>query len=195
MYGMVMNAIEQMAKARLGDSGWRSICESAGLEKSVFLAMSAYPDEVTFALAGATAEALDLPMATFLEEFGRFWIPFARDSAYGPMLRQSKTLLGCLERLDQMHSQIGRAMPHLKPPSFAVESDAAGITVRYFSERQGLTPFVLGLLHGLADLFSESVEIRHVAPRSPSQGYEEFRLEHLAAAPAPESGLRTLAEA
>ena len=195
MYGMVMNAIEQMAKARLGDSGWRSICESAGLENQFFLAMSAYPDEITFALAGATAEALDLPMETFLEEFGRFWIPFARESAYGPMLRQAKTLLGCLERLDQMHSQIGRAMPHLKPPSFAVEHDAAGVTVRYFSERQGLTPFVLGLLHGLADLFSESVEIRHVPARSPSQGYEEFRLDSLEGVTAAEAGLKTLAEA
>lgn len=177
MYGMVINALEQLAEDRLGPDAWWAIREVAGVEEAQFFPMSPYPDEITFALVDATAEALDMPLDAFLEVLGRAWIPFAAGTAYGPLLRSARTLEESLEGLDRMHAQIGRSLPNLRPPSFRIAHDDAGMTVRYFSERGGLAPFVVGLLHGLAALHDRDVAVQLVSERSASQPCDVFRVE------------------
>ncbi|MDA8019133.1 MAG: heme NO-binding domain-containing protein [Thermoanaerobaculia bacterium] len=179
MYGMVINALEQMVTDRLGGSAWSRVCDKANVEDTLFLAMSPYPDEVTFALAGAAAEEFELPMGEFLEEFGRCWVPFALTTAYGPLLRGPETLLASLEGLDKMHSQIKASLPVLRPPSFKVESDDAGVNVHYFSDRVGLAPFVVGLLYGLAEMHAQEVTVRHVVDDAAVGDHEVFRVDYL----------------
>ena len=182
MYGMVNNALQEMANAQLGPDAWPRIVERAQLPRdSFFLSLEPYPDEVTYQLVGATAVEFGMSGEAFLEAFGRFWIEYAQRTAYGPLLKRAGASLGdTLRSLDGLHSRIHQALPKLRPPSFEIEEDAEGITVRYRSSREGLAPFVIGLLQGLAAMHRQTVRVSHAVRRSAGVDHDEFRVEPLA---------------
>ena len=182
MYGMVNNALQELANAQLGPDAWPRIVVRAQLPSDIFfLSLDPYPDEVTTQLVGATAVEFGMSVEAFLEAFGRFWIEYAQRTAYGPLLKRAGASLGdTLRSLDGLHSRIHQALPKLRPPSFEIEEDAEGITVRYRSSREGLAPFVIGLLQGLAAMHRQTVRVSHAVRRSAGVDHDEFRVEPLA---------------
>ena len=53
-----------------------------------------------------------------------------------------------------------------RPPAFEIQDgDGDDVKILYLSERVGLTPFVEGLLRGLADRFNQQMEIIEIAPK------------------------------
>ena len=156
MYGLVNQAVEDLAVRLGGPELWTKIVEQAGLDVPVFVAMSAYDDDITFRLVAAASEVLGLTQAEVLEAFGEHWILYTGSQGYGPMMSaMGTTLPQFLGNLDAMHSRIALSMPELKPPSFACEELGEGrLLVRYWSERAGLAPMVTGLLKGLAGRFA-----------------------------------------
>jgi len=166
MYGMVNRALEGMVLDNFGEGVWAKIKARAGIDVESFSSFSSYDDSVTYGLAGAASEELDRPLPELLREFGHYWIEFALKSSYGPILRQSgNDLHELLPTLDQMHVRIGRSFPELKPPSFNVLSDDGRlIRLRYDSPREGLAPFVVGLLEGLGAMFNTPVTVTHGEP-------------------------------
>lgn len=155
MYGLVNQAVEDLAVRLGGPELWSKIVAQAGLDAPVFVAMSAYDDDVTYRLVAAASEVLGVSQAEVLEAFGEHWILYTGSQGYGPMMSaMGETLPQFLGNLDAMHSRIALSMPELKPPSFACEELGEGrLLVRYWSERAGLAPMVTGLLKGLAGRF------------------------------------------
>lgn len=180
MYGMVNNAIQELVTERAGEAAWGRVCDRAGANTTFFVSLDPYPDELTFGLAVAAASELGLELGAFLEEFGRYWIQFALRSAYGPMLRSAgSSLATTLASLDHLHSRIGMTFPSLRPPSFRVTDAGKALSVQYFSEREGLAPFVVGLLYGLAAMHGETVEVEHTQRKSETVGFDEFTVTRL----------------
>lgn len=176
MYGMVNNALQDLVTRHLGEGAWLRLAAAAGIEDGLFISLESYPDDVTYTLVGGAAEALKLPVEAFLKEFGRHWISYAMQTAYAPLLRAPRSLSEALESLDDMHQRIQRTLPKLNAPSFRFHPSTNGGTLRYSSSRTGLAPFVIGLLHGLAELHGTEVTIRHTTPRAPDTDFDEFEL-------------------
>lgn len=163
MYGMIHRAARTMCIEVLGAPAWAELAASAGFDEGDFLSAHVYDDARTFALVSAIADKAGLTVAQALEAFGRFWITYADQSAYGQVMRMNgDTLAEFLSNLDRMHATIQRVLPETRMPSFHLESSSATyVNVLYQSDRAGLEPFVRGLLQGLMIRFGDTGDITH----------------------------------
>lgn len=155
MYGMIHRAMREMLVEEIGEAGWTALEQQLGIGPAELLSQSVYDDAVTLKIVAGAAERLGLPVEECLERFGRYWIRFAERSSYGAIMNfTGRSLEQFIENLDRMHQAVLAAMPEAKVPSFAVLDQQDGqLRVRYQSERTGLEPFVIGLLHGLLERF------------------------------------------
>ncbi|MBO6858537.1 heme NO-binding domain-containing protein [Roseibium sp.] len=178
MYGMVNEGIRTFILDNHGPEAWQSICETAGLEELEFERMSSYDDAITYKLVGAICSFTGLPASDVLSIFGKYWVEYAGASHFGNLMRLAgNSFIEQLKGLDDMHDRILLSMPHLKPPSFEVDQKEDGSCIlHYYSDRDGLAPMVVGLLHGLAKETGESIEVNQVAVKSEQADHDIFEI-------------------
>ncbi len=166
MYGMVQLGLEQMVRERHGADAWNEILDRAGQRGVVFVSNQPYPDATSYALVGATSEVLKEDAAVLLEDFGRYWVADFAPQHYQTLLDASgDDLATFLGNLNNLHVRVGLIFPGYEPPSFEVSDVTAGsLRLHYRSHREGLVPFVIGLLRGIGDRFGQTVEIDSVTP-------------------------------
>lgn len=168
MYGIVNKAIEELVCTHHGADTWARIKERSGVAADFFISDASYPDTITFQLAQATAEELQQPLAEVLRLFGHFWVLHTGKQKYGALMEAGgANLRDFLLALPQFHNRILLMFPQLRPPEFVVqELDATSLSVQYYSEREGLEPFVQGLLEGLALLFRTEATVQQQQSRT-----------------------------
>lgn len=164
MYGMIHQAARDLAVAQLGEAEWEKLVEVGGLNGRHFIGFEYYSDAETMRLVTLISERLGRTMAETFYLFGRTWIDFAGASAYGRVLSMAGGDLDTfISNLDRMHASIKSNMPKASLPGFeVVESTPEAIHVLYRSEREGLAPFVQGILSAVAERFGENVTVRFV---------------------------------
>ena len=163
MYGMIHQALRDMALQHIDEPEWNTLLRDAGLTQPLFIGMEYYSDETTITLIRLVARRLDMPLDDALQEFGRAWIDFAGASEYGRILRMAgNDFVSFLESLDRMHASIRSNMPRAEMPSFElVKADASEMQLRYRSKREGLAPLVHGILLAVSQRFGERVSVTH----------------------------------
>ncbi len=161
MYGLVNRGCEDMIVRAHGPARWAEIKAKAAVETSYFHAHESYPDRLTYDLVGAAAEVLGESPAALLESFGIHWVLHTATDGYGFLLDMAGgSLPEFLVNLPDLHTRVRVAFPHLNPPTFACADVREGsLLLRYASERQGLVPFVIGLLKGLGRRFGTPVRV------------------------------------
>ena len=179
MYGLVNKALQEMVEKQYGQEAWATIRASAKVEDDVFISLDAYPDEMTYQLVGAVCAHTGLDGAKVLHDFGRHWVLDTAARHYGHLLHASgRTFRDFLLALPNFHARVSLMMPRLVPPEFACEETAEHrLTLHYRSTRAGLVPFVEGLIHGLADLYSVEATTRILAARSEGEGHTVFEID------------------
>lgn len=165
MYGLVNVALERMILARGGQATWEHVCARARVDIEGFVGMRPYPDEVTVRLVTAAAEVLGESPEAVMEAFGEGWISFAVDSGYRDYLALAgPTVLDVLANVDALHTRIQLVFREFRMPRFEVtERDATSLRLHYRSQRDGLAPFVAGLVRGLGRHFSTPVQVKQLA--------------------------------
>ena len=178
MYGMVNEGIRKFIEGNHGKETWKAICQKASIDVQQFERMASYDDKITYGLVGAICEHTELTAEEVLNVFGQYWVGYAKASAFGNLLQLAgETFVERIEGLDEMHDRILLSMPHLKPPSFDIEEvGEKTYDLHYFSEREGLASFVVGLLHGLAAETDETISVEHVTQRSEASDHDVFRV-------------------
>ena len=178
MYGLVNQAIEDLVRAHHGGSIWELIKQKAEVQVEAFIGMEQYPDNVTYKLVDAAAEVLQVQREEVLREFGEYWVLFTAKKGYGEMLAAGgQTLPEFLQNLDALHTRVGIIMPHLRPPSFScTDITAHSLHLHYYSDREGLTHMVAGLVQGLGKMFSTDVEVALVEGRDTGGDHDVFRV-------------------
>lgn len=163
MYGLVNTAIADLARAVGGEAAWQEICARAQVPAVAFVGMTSYPDDVTYRLVEAASEVLGLPAHDVLVAFGRHWVRYTAQQGWGPVLQAAGgSVPEVLEGLDALHARVRLMMPGLQPPSFHCERlDATTLRLRYYSDRPGLAPMVVGLVEGLGELLGSSASASH----------------------------------
>jgi hypothetical protein len=182
MYGLVNRGIQQLVTATKGEAAWIRVCARARVDGEGFIAMQAYPDDLTYALVGAVSEELGLSPSQTLEAFGEYWILYTAEEGYGAVLDSAAgSLRDFLARLNDMHGRIEAVFHHMNLPWFEIEDVGPGeYLLHYESAREGLAPMVLGLVRGLARRFGQAIDIRHEVPRGPAAPRDVFRVRELA---------------
>jgi len=172
MYGLIHTAIRDMVIRDYGEELWHEIMKNSGLDQKAFLTMQSYDDSVTYGLIGAVAESLDEKTESVLKSFGTYWLTEAAPKVYANLLNTTgESLFEFLENLDDLHDKITLTFTNYTPPSFKLErlsSDRARL--HYRSSRQGLTPFVNGLIKGMEERFKISIEIKLIESVEVAEG-------------------------
>lgn len=167
MYGMVNSAIRGLVIDNHGEAAWVTVHTQADAP-ATFEPMQPYADEITYRLVGSAVATLGGDVETLLREFGRYWIRRIAVVQYADLLQATGTRFTSFVRnLDHMHARLKMTFPSYTPPSFRViEAGSNRLQVDYYSEREGLQPFVEGLLEALAEHFGERVQITRIADHS-----------------------------
>jgi hypothetical protein len=177
MYGMVNQALEALVTERFGAETWAAVRQKAGISDPAFITMKQYPDEVTYALAGALSEHLQAPLPDLLRAFGVYWVAYAKRGPWGKiMLASGGSTYELLTALDAMHARIAISFPDLKPPSFKVRAEGDAVVVDYHSHRPGLAPFVVGLIEGIGTLFGETIRVEQLASKDDGAAADSFKV-------------------
>lgn len=181
MYGLVNKAIKEMMIQEYGTNGWQAICEAVDLENDHFINLQPYPDELTYQMVTAAARYANQPVPDILKAFGHHWIKYTGQNGYGDMLNLGgHDLPTFLSNLDRMHAGMSHAYPELRPPSFRCETLSPNkLRLHYQSEREGLPPFVIGLLEGLGEYLNTPLRVDHSGPCDLDQNCEVFHIDLL----------------
>jgi guanylate cyclase soluble subunit beta len=160
VYGLINSALQKMIRDRFGDEQWQEVLKASGVPEDSFLAMRSYDDAITYDLAGAASEVLGAPLAACLEMFGEYWVLETASKSYGALMDAAgNDLVEFLTNMNALHDRITGTFVNYVPPEFQVESlNANRHRIHYISKREGLTPFVVGLLKGLAIRFDSQIE-------------------------------------
>lgn len=180
MYGLVNKAVQKLVVTEFGEDKWEAVKRKAGIDAECFVSMRPYPDDMTYKLVAAATEVLGLTAEQILEAFGDYWTLYSAKEGYGELLKTAGgTLVEFLGNLDQLHARVGLSFPEFKPPSFRC-SDVNGGSLRlhYYSDRPGLTHFVVGLVKGLGHMFSTDVRVTIEQTREAGHDHDVFRIEY-----------------
>lgn len=178
MYGLINDSIRRLVLDEAGADAWERIAADAGAEPHNFPAMSYYDDELTYDLVEAASREMGTPADVLLRRFGRYWSMEIAPESYGDYLQASgRDLWEVLAGLDGMHSRLQALFPDLRPPSIDVEPRQEHlITVNYRSEREGLAPFMVGLLEGLAEHLEVTAAVSQVRTRAGALDHDVFEV-------------------
>lgn len=178
MYGIVNKAIEDLVIANFGEQKWEAIKERSGIDIDFFISSEPYDDEVTFKLAVAVAQEMNMTVGDVLIAFGEWWVIKTTSEKYtGLMQSGGNNLKEFLLNLPNFHNRVMLIYPKLTPPEFKV-SDVTenSIQLHYFSKRQGLQEFVRGLIQGLGKMYDTPITIELMQTRNEGSTHEIFKI-------------------
>jgi hypothetical protein len=117
-------------------------------------------DSITYSLAGAASDVLGAPVEDCLEMFGEYWVLETATKSYGMLLNATgQDMIEFLGNMNALHDRITSTFLDYTPPEFFLETKENHHLIHYVSQREGLTPFVVGLLKGLAKRFDSTLNI------------------------------------
>lgn len=178
MYGIVNKAIEDLVIANFGEEKWEAIKERSGIDIDFFISNEAYDDDITFKLAIAVSEEMNMSVGAVLIAFGEWWVIKTTSEKYpGLMDSGGDNLRDFLVNLPNFHNRVMLIYPKLTPPEFKV-SDITNnsLCLHYFSKRQGLQEFVRGLLQGLGKMFNTPIVLELIQTRDEGSTHEIFKI-------------------
>lgn len=178
MYGIVNQAVKGLVKENFGEESWQKIVAASGIESDIFLSNESYDDSTTYQLAGAAAEVLEISVPQVLQALGEYWILRTGLSNYGELLKSGGgNLREFIINLPNFHSRVMLMYPKVTPPEFKVTDETErSVNLHYYSTREGLADFVVGLIHGLGKLFETPVEVKLLESRAEGSDHEVFQV-------------------
>lgn len=178
MYGIVNKAIEDLVTENYGSEKWDKVKERSQVHVDFFISNEPYNDDITYKLAAAASEELNIGLGDVLHAFGEWWILRTGKEKYGAMMSAGgSSLREFLINLPVFHTRVMLMYPKLTPPEFKVSDITAdSLLVHYFSKREGLQDFVRGLLSGLAKMYNTEVKIDLLESRGEGADHEVFKI-------------------
>jgi hypothetical protein len=176
MYGLVNQAIQGLVTENFGQDSWDKIKLKSNVTDEFFLSDQSYDDDVTFKLAIAASEVLNITVAQVLNAFGEYWVLKIGMEKYGSLMKAGgNNLKEFLVYLPNFHSRVMLMYPKITPPEFQITNETENsVHVHYFSSREGLTDFMQGLLQGIGKLYKVEVEIELIQSRASGNDHDVF---------------------
>lgn len=178
MYGIVNKAIQDLIITNFGEQKWNQIRSKSGVEEDYFISSQSYNDDVTYKLAIATAEEMNITLDEVLITFGEWWVLKTTQEKYkGLMQSGGASLKEFLINLPLFHNRVMLIYPNLTPPEFKVSDiSEKSLNLHYYSKREGLQAFVRGLIQGLGIFFDTPVLIKLLKSRNDGDTHEIFNI-------------------
>lgn len=161
MYGIVNKAVKGLLIRDYGAETWEKVKVKSGVNIDTFLSNEPYDDKITYDLAIAAADVLEVPLSVVLHALGEYWILNTGMENYGSLMEAGgNSFEEFMVNLPNFHSRVMLMFPNLQPPEFRVSDiKTTNLHLHYYSDRPGLQDFVEGLISGLGKMFETDIEI------------------------------------
>jgi len=178
MYGIVNQSIQDLVTENFGADTWQKIKKKSKVQHDSFLNNETYDDSITYELAGATAEVLGISVYDVLVTFGEYWVLKTGKEKYGALMKSGgANLEQFLTNLPNFHSRVMLMYPNLTPPEFKVSDiKEKQLHLHYYSQREGLMGFVIGLIQGLGKLFETEVTVNLIENKDNGADHDIFEV-------------------
>ncbi len=178
MYGIVNKAIEELVIENFGYEKWQLIKKRSGIDIDFFISNEPYDDDVTYKLAGAVSEEMEISISDVLMAFGEWWILRSGKEKYGYLLESGgNNFKEFLINLPLFHNRVMMIYPRLTPPEFKISHiEENSLHLHYYSKRVGLQDFVKGLIYGLGKFYNCKVSLELLESREESSDHEVFAI-------------------
>lgn len=178
MYGIVNKAIEDLVKENFGIEVWQAVKTRSNITVDFFISNETYDDQITYQLAQAVADEMQMSLSEVLISFGEYWVLKTGRQKYGSLLEAGgSTLKEFLCNLPHFHNRIMLMYTHLTPPEFKISDvEERSVHLHYYSKREGLQDFVRGLIQGLGKMYNTPVIIELLQSRNEQADHEIFKV-------------------
>lgn len=178
MYGLVNQALQGLITEEYGIEKWNSVKKNAGIEIDYFVSNEPYEDSITFDLIATASDVLNIPSSQILQSFGGYWILRTSREKYGDLMKAGgSTFLEFMMNLPNFHSRIMLIYPKLSPPEFMMDKKSESeLIMHYYSSRDGLSDFVVGLIEGLAEMFETQIIIKLLSTEKTENWHDTFSI-------------------
>ncbi len=178
MYGIVNKAIEELVIENFGLQKWDEIKVNCNLDIDFFISNEPYDDRVTYDLAMAVSEVMNISLQDVFKTFGEWWILRTCKDNYGHLLESGgDNFKEFMINLPHFHNRVMMIYPKLTPPEFQVsEIQSNSLYLHYLSKREGLQDFVHGLITGLGKFYGTPVDLKLIQSRNDGDHHEVFNV-------------------
>lgn len=178
MYGIVNKAIQGLVTSNFGEDKWLEVKAKSEVNVTAFISNEPYEDDITFKLAIAASDVLQMELEDVLHAFGEYWILETGLNHYGHLLKAGgDNLKEFLINLPNFHSRIMLMYPELNPPEFQIEVlENNALIVHYYSSRNGLSAFMQGLLSGTAKMYQVDAQVEQTGFKGAHADHDSFKV-------------------
>lgn len=178
MYGIVNKSIQDLVVANFGKDKWEIIRKKSGIDVDFFISSEPYDDDITFKLAVAVSEEMNISINDVLITFGEWWVMKTTKEKYSGLMESGgSNLKEFIMNLPIFHNRISLIYPKLSPPEFKVtDVTDDSVNLHYLSNRVGFQEFVRGLIQGLAKSFDTNIKIELLQSRDDGHSHEIFKI-------------------
>ena len=121
MYGVINKSLRDMVIEQFGEAKWSEVLQRSGVPDDSFLAMQSYDDDVTYKLAQACADEMQIDLGDALRAFGVHWVENTVAKQYETLMRAAGSdMLGFLGNLNNLHDRISSTFLNYRPPAFEI---------------------------------------------------------------------------
>jgi methyl-accepting chemotaxis protein len=154
MKGVLPKLAQEYVQKTFGEEIYSAMQEEMGAP--VFLPGDSYPDQVLRQMAEFAAAKSGRTVREFFIDLGRYTV--IRFNELYPGYFKKDSLKEFYLRMNDVHAQLTKAQPGIKPPKFTYEDKGDVLFMNYRSNR-GLFEYFEGILLGAADFKGERVKI------------------------------------
>lgn len=122
----------------------------------VFLPMDSYPDQVLLQIAETASAEAGTSVRDFFLGLGRYTV--VKFNEMYPSYFKKESLKDFYLRMNDLHAQLTKDQPGIKPPKFTYEDKGDELFMNYRSKR-GLFDYFEGILLGAADFKGEKISV------------------------------------
>ncbi|CAH8463196.1 unnamed protein product [Schistosoma turkestanicum] len=155
MYGLLFESLRKFIQTTYDDEIWSQILYNVIGTEKIFQTNQTYQEDLYDKLMQNLSKLIHLSLNDLYTENGKYFIQFLIDSGFSSVLKvMGVDFVDFLTNVDEIHKQIKRIYPFIRPPSFTVtkiENDHM-IHLLYCTKRKGFTYFVQGQLINVAKL-------------------------------------------
>ncbi|MUM78330.1 PAS domain-containing protein [Pseudodesulfovibrio sp. F-1] len=155
MKGVLPKLAQAFVRKKYGDKVYDAVQKEMG--NPVFLPTESYPDQALLQMAETAAAAAAITVRDFFIEFGKYSIK--RFHEMYPRHFKKESLKEFYLRMNDIHAQLTKDQPGIKPPVFTYEDKGEELFMNYKSSR-GLFDYFEGILLGAAEFKGEKVTVR-----------------------------------
>lgn len=154
MKGVLPQIAQKYVLREYGKSLHADMQESMG--NPVFLSTESYPDQVLMQMAEFVSKAIGVQPRNFFLGLGKFSVE--QFNKLYPGHFRDESLKDFYLRMNDVHSQLTKTQPGIKPPKFTYEDKGDILFMNYRSGR-GLFDYFEGILLGSAQFKGEKVDV------------------------------------